>query len=70
MNKESNKTESLYNSGNSIGKFYAERGVINDYPYLEDIVEPKFVNELLMEKKLFNRKQFRFFIENEDGKPE
>jgi NitT/TauT family transport system substrate-binding protein len=52
MNKELNTTASLYNSGNSIAKFYAERGVISEYPNMEDIVEPKFVNELLGEKKV------------------
>ncbi|WP_186434063.1 ABC transporter substrate-binding protein [Candidatus Nitrosocosmicus arcticus] len=50
MNKELNTTASLYNSGKSIAKFYAERGVITEYPDIEDIIEPKFVNELLMEK--------------------
>jgi NitT/TauT family transport system substrate-binding protein len=51
MNKELNTTASLYNSGNSIANFYAERGVISEYPDIEDIIEPKFVNELLIEKK-------------------
>jgi len=50
MNKELNDTLSLYNSGNSIAKFYAERGVISEYPDIENIVDPKFVKELLMEK--------------------
>jgi NitT/TauT family transport system substrate-binding protein len=49
MNKELNETQSLYFSGDSISKFYAERGVFSDYPNIEAIVEPKFVNELLME---------------------
>ncbi len=56
MNKESNEITSLYNSGNNIAKFFAERGVISEYPNIEEIVEPKFVNELLIEKKSFNRK--------------
>jgi NitT/TauT family transport system substrate-binding protein len=56
MNKESNEITSLYNSGNSIAKFFVERGVISEYPNIEEIVEPKFVNELLIEKKSFNRK--------------
>ena len=51
MNKELNTTASLFNSGNSIAKFFAERGVISEYPNLEYIIEPKFVNELLIEKK-------------------
>ena len=51
MNKELNQPESLYNSGNNIAKFYAERGVISDYPNIENIIEPKFVNELMMENR-------------------
>jgi NitT/TauT family transport system substrate-binding protein len=46
MNKKSNQTTSLYISGNYIAKFYAERGVISDYPNIDDIIEPKFVNAL------------------------
>jgi NitT/TauT family transport system substrate-binding protein len=56
MNKELNTTASLYNSGNSIAKFYAERGVISEYPNIEKIIEPKFVNELLMGKKSDSQK--------------
>jgi NitT/TauT family transport system substrate-binding protein len=56
LNNESNELESLYNSGISIGKFFAEREVINEYPNMDDILEPKFVNELLIEKKSFNTK--------------
>ncbi len=47
MNKNSNKTMSLYTSGNEIAKFYAERGVISEYPNIEDIVDPQFVVALL-----------------------
>jgi NitT/TauT family transport system substrate-binding protein len=54
MNRELNDTLSLYYSGNSIAKFYAERGVISEYPVIENIVEPKFVNELLMENSTKN----------------
>jgi NitT/TauT family transport system substrate-binding protein len=50
MNNESNEITSLYNSGNNLSKFFAERGVISEYPNLEDILEPKFVNELFIEK--------------------
>jgi NitT/TauT family transport system substrate-binding protein len=50
MNKELNETQSLYFSGNSISKFYAERGVISEYPNIEDVLEPKFVNQLLTER--------------------
>ena len=49
MNKELNTTASLYNTGNSIAKFYAERGVISEYPNIQDIVEPRFINQLLKE---------------------
>jgi NitT/TauT family transport system substrate-binding protein len=51
MNKLSDTTGSLYISGNSIADFFVERGVISEYPNFEDIVEPKFINELLIEKK-------------------
>jgi NitT/TauT family transport system substrate-binding protein len=50
MNPQLNETLSLYTSGDSISKFYAERGVISEYPIIENIVEPKFVNELLVER--------------------
>jgi NitT/TauT family transport system substrate-binding protein len=56
MNNESNEIISLYNIGNDFSKFFVERGVISEYPNLEEIVEPKFVNELLMEIKSFNSK--------------
>jgi NitT/TauT family transport system substrate-binding protein len=49
MNKELKDTLSLYYSGDSVAKFYSERGVISEYPDIDDIIEPKFVNELLME---------------------
>ncbi len=49
MNKNSNKTTSLYTSGNEIAKFYAERGVISEYPNINDIVDPQFVDALLKE---------------------
>lgn len=51
MNKELNTSASLYTSGNSIADFFAERGVISKYPNFQYIIEPKFVNELLIEKK-------------------
>jgi NitT/TauT family transport system substrate-binding protein len=54
MKKELNETLSLYYSGNSIAKFYAERGVISEYPVIENIIEPKFVNELLVESRTKN----------------
>jgi NitT/TauT family transport system substrate-binding protein len=54
MNNESNEIISLYNSGNNLSKFFVERGVISEYPVIENIVEPKFVNELLMENSTKN----------------
>jgi NitT/TauT family transport system substrate-binding protein len=51
MNNDSNEITTLYNLGNNLSKFYAERGVISGYPNVDDILEPKFVNELLVEKK-------------------
>jgi NitT/TauT family transport system substrate-binding protein len=52
MNNKINKTISLYDSGNSIAKFYAERGVISEYPNIEKVVEPMFVQKLVLEKML------------------
>lgn len=52
MNNKLNETLSLYDSGNSIGKFYAERGVISEYPDIENIVDPRFVKDLMAEKNL------------------
>jgi NitT/TauT family transport system substrate-binding protein len=50
MNKNSNQTTSLYKSGNDIAKFYAERGVISEYPNVNDLVEPQFVSALIKRK--------------------
>jgi len=50
MNKNSNQTSSLYVSGNYIAKFYAERGVISEYPNIDEIVDSKFVDALLKGK--------------------
>jgi NitT/TauT family transport system substrate-binding protein len=47
MNKNLNQTSSLYISGNYIAKFYAERGVISEYPNIDEIVDSKFVDALL-----------------------
>ncbi len=59
MNKELKDTLSLYYSGDSIAKFYSERGVISEYPDIDDIIEPKFVNELLMENYTKNETSAR-----------
>jgi len=55
MNEKLNETTSLYDSEDSIVKFYTERGVISEYPNMEDIIEPKFVNELFKEKNLIQQ---------------
>ncbi len=52
MNKRLNQTTSLYISGDYIAKFYAERGVISEYPNIDDIVEPKFVTALYNENNI------------------
>ncbi len=31
---------------NDIAKFYSERGVISEYPNIDDLVDPQFVNAL------------------------
>jgi NitT/TauT family transport system substrate-binding protein len=49
MNKNSNQSISLYSTGNDVSKFYAERGVISEYPNVNDIVEPQFIKNLLRE---------------------
>lgn len=52
MNKSSNETMSLYKSGNDIAKFYAERGIISEYPNIDDLVDSQFVNALLKEDNI------------------
>ena len=52
MNKNSNQRTSLYTSGNDIEKFYAERGVISNYPNVDDMVDPQFVTALLKENNM------------------
>jgi NitT/TauT family transport system substrate-binding protein len=52
MNKRLNQTISLYVSSDYIAKFYAERGVISEYPNIDDIVEPKFVTTLYNENNI------------------
>jgi NitT/TauT family transport system substrate-binding protein len=52
MNKSSSNTTSLYVSGNGIAKFYAERGMISEYPNLDDLVDPRFVNALYKESNI------------------
>jgi NitT/TauT family transport system substrate-binding protein len=47
LNKNSTQTTSLYTLGNDIAKFYAERGVISEYPNMNDLIDPEFINTLL-----------------------
>jgi NitT/TauT family transport system substrate-binding protein len=41
--KKTNQSNSLYNSGQYIGKFFVERGQIGEYPSLDSIIDPRFV---------------------------
>lgn len=52
MNSKLNETISLYDSGNSIAKFYTERGVFSEYPNIGNIVDPGFVKDLMTKKNL------------------
>ena len=44
--KNSNQSNSLYNSGKYIGNFFLDRGQISDHPDLNKIIDPKFVTDL------------------------
>ena len=55
MNRTSTNTTSLYVSGNYFAKFYSERGVISEYPNIDDLVEPQFVTALFKENKLMQK---------------
>jgi NitT/TauT family transport system substrate-binding protein len=52
MNKSSSNITSLYVSGNDIAKFYAERGVISEYPNINDLVDRQFVDALSKENNM------------------
>ena len=52
MNKTSINATSMYVSGNNIAKFYYERGVISEYPNIDDLVDPQFVNTLYKENNM------------------
>ena len=52
MNKTSIKLTSMYISGNNIAKFYSEIGVISEYPNIDDLVDPQFVNTLFKENNM------------------
>jgi NitT/TauT family transport system substrate-binding protein len=46
MNRTSSNTTSLYVSGNDIANFYTKNGMISDYPNIEGIIDPQFVDTL------------------------
>ena len=52
MNKTSINLTSMYVSGNNIAKFYSEIGVISEYPNIDDLVDPQFVNTLFKENNM------------------
>ena len=52
MNRTSTNTTSLYVSGNDIAKFYSERGVISEYPNIDDLVDPQFINKIFKENNI------------------
>ena len=52
MNRTSTNTTSLYVSGKDIAKFYAERGVISEYPNIDDLVDPQFITALFKENNI------------------
>lgn len=47
MDRNSNQSTSLYKTGNDIVKFYAQRGIISEYPNINDLVSPQFVTRLV-----------------------
>jgi NitT/TauT family transport system substrate-binding protein len=47
MDRNSNQSTSLYKTGNDIVKFYAQRGIISEYPNINDLVYPQFVTRLV-----------------------
>ena len=52
MSKNPNQTTSLYKTGNDIARFYAERGVISDYPIIDKIVDSHFASELKIQSQI------------------
>jgi ABC-type nitrate/sulfonate/bicarbonate transport system substrate-binding protein len=44
MDKNSNQMTSLYKIGDDIVRFYYERGVISEYPNINEIVDPQIVD--------------------------
>jgi NitT/TauT family transport system substrate-binding protein len=52
MNRNSNSTTTLYSLGNEIAKFYAERGVISEYPNMDELIDPQFVTASFKENNI------------------
>jgi NitT/TauT family transport system substrate-binding protein len=46
MKNDTKNTSSLFASGEDISNFYIERGIMSEYPFLNEIIEAKFVNDL------------------------
>ena len=49
--KETEKTTSLHTSGKIIADFYLKRGQLSSIPDFNEIIEPRFVNELAAERQ-------------------
>jgi NitT/TauT family transport system substrate-binding protein len=49
--KETEKTTSLHASGKIIADFYLKRGQLSSIPNFNEIIEPRFVNELAAERQ-------------------
>jgi len=49
--RKSDNIQSLYGSGRLISDFYLKRGQLSSRPDFDKIIEPKFVNQLLEERK-------------------
>ncbi|CAN5282570.1 ABC transporter substrate-binding protein [soil metagenome] len=46
MKNDPKNTSSLFASGEDISDFFIERGIMSEYPILNEIIEAKFVNDL------------------------
>jgi len=49
--EKSGKQTSFYASLEVISKFYLERGQLSQIPEFNEIIEPRFVNELIAERQ-------------------
>jgi NitT/TauT family transport system substrate-binding protein len=52
VNKNSTNTTPMYVSTKDIAKFYAQRGVISEYPNIYDLINPQFVTALFKENNI------------------